>query len=296
MATETELKLSFEPRKLDSLLKHPQLAHAAGGGTRHLVATYYDTPDLKLRNAGIGLRVRKEGERWVQTIKTSNNGYGGLQRREEIDAEVESDRLDLTKLPIRGALGELFSSLEFRRSLEPVVVTEVQRETREIEGPGKSRVEVAVDRGRLKAGKRSCSIAELELELLSGEAGDLYALALSLAEAAPLRLQPLNKAEQAYALLRESTPQPRLASLPELDRDMTAEAAFQAIMFRCVEHFQDNEPAVLAQGRRRRTPVQGRPASHALLHDLVSSSGFEGGGGAPEGRHPLDQPGYRTGA
>jgi inorganic triphosphatase YgiF len=247
MATEIELKLSFEPRKLDAVLAHPRLAGVVAGAREHLVATYYDTPDLRLRAEGIGLRVRREGERWIQTIKTADSGRSGLHQREEIESEVESERLDRTKLPVQGPLAELFADAELRHALEPVVITDISREVRYLTGPGKSRIEVAVDRGRIRAGKRSRGIAELELELLSGEPAVLFELALSLAEVAPLRLQPLNKAEQGYTLLQEATPEPRLASLPGLSDEMTSEAAFQAIMYRCVDHFRGNEAAVLAR-------------------------------------------------
>ena len=55
---------------------HPLLG-AADGSQKTLHSTYYDTPDLVLRKAGVSLRVRESGGRFVQTIKSSN-GHAGL--------------------------------------------------------------------------------------------------------------------------------------------------------------------------------------------------------------------------
>src|SRR5689334_5951669 len=48
--------------------------------TVRLQARYFDTPGRRLAGAGIALRLRKEGPRWVQTLKT--RGDGVMQRGE----------------------------------------------------------------------------------------------------------------------------------------------------------------------------------------------------------------------
>lgn len=247
MTIETELKLSLEPGKLQQLLEHPRLQKQDGAWTvQHVLATYFDTPGLRLHAAGVGLRVRREGERWMQTLKAGNSGYGGLHCRDELESEVESDALDLTKLPVNGSLAPIFADRELRGALKAVLVTDFERRNRQFPLRDGGLVQVSVDVGRLRVGRRSRRFAEVELELLRGGPSALYALALELAEAVPLRLQPVNKAEQGYHLLQKQVPLPQTGSLPTLNGSMSAEDAFRAIMFRCAEHFQGNEAAVLA--------------------------------------------------
>ena len=88
---EIELKLEIGPADLARLHAHPLL----GDGTqRTLRSTYYDTPDLVLRKAGVSLRVREADGRFMQTIK-SPNGHAGLFNRSEWKQEVKGRDIDL---------------------------------------------------------------------------------------------------------------------------------------------------------------------------------------------------------
>ena len=70
MATETELKLLLAPAALERLSRHPLLSAADGQPPVPLLSTYYDTPTLELAEARVALRVRRQGERFIQTLKT----------------------------------------------------------------------------------------------------------------------------------------------------------------------------------------------------------------------------------
>jgi inorganic triphosphatase YgiF len=63
---EVELKLQVPPQRRDAL-------ESALGVTRWqhmpLRAHYFDTADTLLAKHGFSLRLRKQGERWVQTLK-----------------------------------------------------------------------------------------------------------------------------------------------------------------------------------------------------------------------------------
>ena len=64
---------------------------AAGDSRRtRLQAIYFDTPDRRLAAADIALRLRKEGRRWVQTLKAA--GPNAMQRFEH-------------NVPLLGAMG-----------------------------------------------------------------------------------------------------------------------------------------------------------------------------------------------
>jgi hypothetical protein len=93
MGHETELKF-VGPRDAvarlrgsPALLAYSKVEHAR---TRALKATYFDTEDLSLRKAGYVLRVRDEGGRFVQTVKTVNGA--SVATRTEIKSLVRKQR------------------------------------------------------------------------------------------------------------------------------------------------------------------------------------------------------------
>ena len=84
-AMEVELKLSLAPADNEVLMRHPLIAAHATGPARaqHMTARYFDTPDLHFLHHGAGLRVRKVGEEWIQTMKAGGSVQSGLHSRNE---------------------------------------------------------------------------------------------------------------------------------------------------------------------------------------------------------------------
>jgi CYTH domain len=72
---EIELKLSLEPGMFARVRKHPALAPLLAGRahTSALISRYYDTPTRRLHDAGVTLRLRRAGRRWLQTAKGSGS-------------------------------------------------------------------------------------------------------------------------------------------------------------------------------------------------------------------------------
>ena len=73
MNTEVELKLRVDPESLTALAAKPVLV-AASANSEHLHATYFDTADHRLHARALSLRVRREGEQFIQTLKVGDAG------------------------------------------------------------------------------------------------------------------------------------------------------------------------------------------------------------------------------
>ncbi|MCY7370501.1 MAG: CYTH domain-containing protein, partial [Polaromonas sp.] len=65
---EIELKLRIPAQALDALLADPLLQPAGKrrASRTQLDTRYFDTPERALAQAGIALRLRKAGRRWLQ--------------------------------------------------------------------------------------------------------------------------------------------------------------------------------------------------------------------------------------
>ncbi len=213
-AREIELKFLCEPHDLDKILA---ASPPGADETRELVSVYFDTTAGDLRAKGVSLRVRHSGERRLQTVKRG----AGLSR-EEHEAEIVGDRPD----PLVGPLKKLLSSRGVR-ALKPVFEVRVKRRQR-LFHHGAATVELALDEGDVRAGRRSSPISEVELELKSGDPAALYAAARDLAGAAPLYLSFDSKATQGEALLAGTLLKARHSAPIVLPRRATAADAFQA--------------------------------------------------------------------
>src|SRR3954447_15996664 len=165
MNTEVELKLRVDPDSLTALAAKPVLV-AASASSEHLHAIYFDTADHRLHAQSLSLRVRREGEKFIQTLKVGDAGPSGLHRRTEWEAPVPGNKPDLSLLPgkvLREHLDGIAAS-----ELVPAFETVVERTIRQIEYgntlDGATAIEVAIDRGEIRAGDAVLPIAEIELE------------------------------------------------------------------------------------------------------------------------------------
>ena len=84
MSHEIELKLTLPQKSLAALRRHPLIADAPREGRScTLENTYFDTPELELRERRMAVRTRKAGSRWLQTVKCAAETSGGLSSRPE---------------------------------------------------------------------------------------------------------------------------------------------------------------------------------------------------------------------
>jgi inorganic triphosphatase YgiF len=242
---EIELKFEIDPAAAGRL--EQKLALRARAKTpavpNVLLSTYYDTPDRDLQRAGFTLRIRQDGGKWMQTVKAEAEG---VSRRGEWEVELGKPDLDLAAAR-RTPLGAVLKVL--KDGLEPLFTTRVER-TIHLIHVGKTKVEAALDRGRIETGDQSEALCELELELKAGDTAALYDLAHKLGGAAPLRLSFETKAARGYRLSQGLLVGNALkGDALRLRADMTCRQAFQTIATAALRQWVGNA-AVLRAAQR----------------------------------------------
>src|SRR5215510_761914 len=226
---EIELKLLVAPEDLDRVEHHPALRELRrwSGRIERLATTYYDTPDFQLAREGVALRVRRNGEHWIQTLKTEGEAAAGLHVRDELEWPLAAGEIDLAALdatPYR----KLFGRKRVRDRLGPVFTTEFDRAARMV-----------------SFADGTAAISEAEIELKTGDALRLFELAREIARDVPLRLGHASKAERGYALARDAVPPPQKARAIDLGHALSASAALRRIALACVAQMQANEAGML---------------------------------------------------
>lgn len=245
MSIETEIKLLVDGKSIGRVAALDPVRQAAVGRPkrRRLRATYFDTPEGHLRKAGLTLRLRHEGARLVQTVKSEASADEPFSRG-EWEAEISGDRPDIgaaEESPLPALLAE--AEIDADR-LEPQLSVEVTRRVIDLAFGGTA-VEMAIDRGRIAAAGRSLPVAEVELELKSGDAAALFGFARELLAELPFRIEHRAKSARGFALI-DGDPPPQRARMVALDAEMTIEQAFKRILASCLAQMAANEAPSLA--------------------------------------------------
>ena len=247
--TETELKLRLSPEYAARLQYNPLLKslNVSSPFTKKIYSIYYDSSNFDLRRNGVALRLRREGKRWVQTIKGGGSAIAGLHKREEWEASVLKAQPDITKIsdPL---LIKLFCVAGLRQQLRPLFTTEFNRSTRMLHLPDGSEAEFCLDRGKIIAGNVSLPLCEIELELKSGSPMALFHFALDLLRIVPFRLENVSKAERGYALYSGCMSPPFKAQPIQLVPKTSVGEAFRTIIWKCLSHLHINEAGMLEGG------------------------------------------------
>ena len=123
--------------------------------------------------------------------------------------------------------------------LKSIFKTRVERETYQIKG-----VEVCLDRSKVIAGRRSSPIAEIELELKSGDRRELFGLARQISAIVPAELSVKSKSERGYDLVEGTKARAIMAQDPALPRFPTDTEAFQIVCSECLRQLISNRLGV----------------------------------------------------
>ena len=269
---EIELKFLIPEARLTGLLRQVKVKSSQ---TTQLAAHYYDTPKQALAKAGIGLRIRCEGDQWVQTIKAGGDGIAArLEHNKPLDSEqVQIMITEDTLLPdlsiyqntfIAPALAE-FNLKKLTKQLSRHYVTDVQRTTRLLKvkdeqdigdnsngDDSNSVIELAYDYGEIIHGSDTSlryPIHEIEFELVSGELSFLFASAKLWCKRYKLCLSTVTKAERGSLLIKGQDHSPAVsANLSQLHitQDSSRAEFIRAVVHNCLLQIHPNSSAIVA--------------------------------------------------
>lgn len=233
---EVELKLELEPDAAESVKFSGAVAGFSSGrtSTKQLRSIYFDTADLRLHKAKIAARVRRSGQRWIQTVKLGKPLSGGLSSPIEIEIDVSGPQFQLDLVAdegIRRQITECTGGAE----LAPCFETVMQRTQRDLTREDGTIIEAALDTGEIIAGDKRLPLCELELELKSGGIAPLYEAALALMGSNAFRFSPVSKAERGYRLFLGQDEAPCSAGTVNLAGTMSVEDAYQHILRSCID-------------------------------------------------------------
>lgn len=198
---EIELKLLVDDAGMRRLRRAKAFVEARRGVTRsaRVVTTYYDTSGRFLWHHGLALRLRRDGKRWIQTLKGGGGEIGGLHRREEFEWLLSGDVLDLELLASTPYAG-LFKRPRICKDLAPQFTTEFHRSSVELALGADTRAVLCCDRGCIRAGRSVEAISEVEIELISGSSSAILDFSLRLLEDLPFRIGVSSKAARGFEL------------------------------------------------------------------------------------------------
>ncbi|MBP2280356.1 inorganic triphosphatase YgiF [Psychrobacter sp. PL19] len=267
---EIELKFLIPQARLKGLMRQ---ARVKSSQLTHMAAHYYDTSEQDLAQAGIGLRIRQEGDVWVQTIKAGGDGiaarleHNTILDNEHVQAMLDTNELmpDLTlykDTAIAPALAD-FKLKKLAKKLTRQYLTDVARTTRlliedsneENSSKERSTIEVAYDLGQIIHGSddSQCQdIHEIEFELVSGELAFLFATAKTWCKRYKLCLSTVTKAERGGLLVKGHSYSPAVcADLGQLNvnQHSSRPAFVRAAVHNCLLQILPNSSAIAAGSR-----------------------------------------------
>ena len=209
-----------------------------------LCSRYFDTAAGDLTDASVSLRVRKTAEGYVQRAKVAS----AFEHR-EWEAAVAGEHPVLDALPPQdhpvGALARECFGL-----LVPVFETDFERQVRLVRPQPGVRVELACDRGEIRAGRRSERIAEVRLERKEGSAAAFYHYAMQWARLHQAQLVLASKSLRGLQLAgwQPRQPQPRQFEPAAPAADLPMVAAARQILTAHLEHLVGSIAPVTARG------------------------------------------------
>ncbi|ASY40406.1 CYTH and CHAD domain-containing protein [Taylorella equigenitalis] len=158
-----------------------------------LRAMYFDTPSRQLAKAKTSIRLRLEGDSWVQTLKMAGESQFS---RLELNHSRHAPILDLSLYA--GTAAEIVIS-KLTEELECRFETHIERLCKK-QRVKHGTVEIAYDTGVVRAGALELPINEIEFELVSGQVCSIFDMATRWTKEHGLILDNRTKAHRGDAL------------------------------------------------------------------------------------------------
>lgn len=227
---EIELKLLVTKANLKKFLALDYVAphiRPDSKTTKTLITTYYDTEDMNFKAHCLAYRVRDKGDgTYEATVKAGTKSMGGLSERTELNLQLTSNTPVLEGFLALGLPYELTELAP--NGVKPLFTVKVERTTYMLDLGG-AVVELAIDKGRITAGRAKDQIDEIELELVDGDIRILLAFIARVAGDIPLFAEKRSKYLRGLALLGMSvTP---VEMLPPMSRGPAREAMIDLVEF-----------------------------------------------------------------
>lgn len=240
MTVEIELKFIATAAAIAELPEQLAQFSSQHSAPQKLTNIYYETADNWMRSHDMGLRIRGFDDQYEMTIKTAGSVVGGLHQRPEYNVELKKPTLKLSAFP-KEIWPEGCKVAALQKALLPLFSTNFMREKWVITYQ-QSEIELGLDQGEVVAGELSEPLAEIELELKSGNTADLLALAALIGQNGGLRQGGLSKAARGYHLAkgnpaREPRPLPVFKAAPKA----TVEQAMEGILALALDQWQYHE-------------------------------------------------------
>ena len=242
MKSQTEVELKFlVPAAARAGIAAEMARGSATLERLSLAARYLDTEDRRLARAGMAWRLRREGRRWIQTLKAGGTNALARFEHEVMRPDASHDAAKHAGTPVGDRLIALLRRARTDGAdLGVRFQTEVRRTARRVRTRG-AVVEVAFDEGRLLSAGSTQRIREIEFELISGSTAAMLALAERWRKRFGLIYDPRSKAERGDRLA-EGSPFPplRKASQPRYSDEVTATDAFGDVLDECLAQITRN--------------------------------------------------------
>lgn len=267
---EIELKFLVPVYKLEALKRQVDIKSSV---TSQLAAHYFDTPNNTLASSGMALRIRKEGDVWVQTLKTSGDGMASRGEQNNIlDKQMAEEAADngslypdlslYDDLPLAHSVSKPDAKRQSKSNkqtktdnqsttLNRQYVTDVKRTTRLIKKDG-GIIEVAYDEGKVHHGQDeqiTQPIHEIEFELVEGDTSFLFETAQVWCRRYNLCISTVTKAERGGLLLEDKEfADATKADLKQLnvDKKMSKPQFMRAVVHNCLLQILPNASAIAA--------------------------------------------------